>query len=226
MIPGQGYTRGAGVRVARSHVGSAPHRAHARTRSRITTDQGEGGGAYGYALAMTPFGRPTNFTNPDSAGLLDPRPDDDPLNINPVLEAQSVTRQQIVNRVFGSAYAELQIANGLTLSHELRPGLHGAHQRLLQRTVDARHLREPRRQQHEPGAAAAGRPVQPAGLHVHARQPAAAQRDARHGSISSTSRACTASSTTGSRRTRSTRRTCRTRRSSGTTSARARRATK
>ena len=55
--------------------------------SRITTDQGEGGGAYGYALAMTPLGRPTNYTNPDSAGLLDPRPDDDQLNINPVLES-------------------------------------------------------------------------------------------------------------------------------------------
>jgi len=34
--------------------------------------------------------------------------------VNPVLEAQSVVRQQIVNRVFGSAYAEYQITNGLT----------------------------------------------------------------------------------------------------------------
>ena len=89
--------------------------------SRINTDQGEGGGAYGYALAMSPLGRPTNFTNPDSAGLLDPRPDDDPLNINPVLEAQSVTRQQIVNRVFGSAYAELRIADGLTYRMNVGP---------------------------------------------------------------------------------------------------------
>ena len=43
-----------------------------------------------------------------------------------MLEAQSVTRQQIVNRVFGSAYAELNIASGLTLSHELRARLHGS----------------------------------------------------------------------------------------------------
>jgi hypothetical protein len=61
---------------------------------------------------MTPLGRPTNFTNPDSAGLLDPRPDDDILNINPVLESQSAIREQIVNRVFGSAYAEFQITDG------------------------------------------------------------------------------------------------------------------
>src|SRR6185503_13782853 len=89
--------------------------------SRILTDQGEGGGAYGYALAMTPLGRPTNFTNPDSAGLLDPRPDDDPLNINPVLEAQSVVRQQTVNRVFGAAYAEYEISNGLTYRMNFGP---------------------------------------------------------------------------------------------------------
>ena len=63
---------------------------------------------------MTPLGQPTNYVNPDSAGLYDPRPDDDPLNINPVLEAQSVTRQQNVNRVFGSAFAEYSIADGLT----------------------------------------------------------------------------------------------------------------
>jgi TonB-linked SusC/RagA family outer membrane protein len=63
---------------------------------------------------MTPFGQPYNYTNPDSAALLDTRPDDDPLNINPVLEAQSVVRQQNVNRVFGSAFGELTLAEGLT----------------------------------------------------------------------------------------------------------------
>ena len=108
MIPGQGYTRGAAFALDRPHVGPPATSALSANTSRINTDQGEGGAAYGYALAMTPLGRPINFTNPDSAGLLDPRPDDDPLNINPVLEAQSVIRQQTVNRVFGSAYAELQ----------------------------------------------------------------------------------------------------------------------
>ena len=37
------------------------------------------------------------------------------------------------------------------VSRELRSRLHAAHERLLQRPVDARHLREPRREQHEPG---------------------------------------------------------------------------
>ena len=96
---------------------------------------------------MTPLGRPTNFTNPDSAGLYDPRPDDDPLNINPLLEAQSVVRQQTVNRVFGSAFAELQIADGLTYRMNFGPDYTQLTERLLQRTVDSRHLREPRREQ-------------------------------------------------------------------------------
>jgi TonB-linked SusC/RagA family outer membrane protein len=112
VIPGQGYTRGSGFasiehNARRLRVGATMN------MSRILTDQGEGGAAYGYALAMTPLGRPTNFMNTDSTGLLDPRPDDDPLNINPVLEAQSVTRQQTVNRVFGSAFAEVRITDGL-----------------------------------------------------------------------------------------------------------------
>ena len=110
LIPGQGYTRGAGVRVDRSHGRSPSAWASRRTRRGSPRTRAREAAAYGYLFAMTPLGQPTNFTNPDSAGLLDPRPDDDPLNINPVLEAQSVIRQQTVNRVFGSAYAELQIA--------------------------------------------------------------------------------------------------------------------
>jgi TonB-linked SusC/RagA family outer membrane protein len=120
VIPGQGYTRGSGF-ASIDHTSDRLRLGLTANTSRINTDQGEGGGAYGYALAMTPLGRPTNYTNPDSAGLLDPRPDDDPLNINPVLEAQSVVRQQVVNRVFGSAYAELQILNGLTYRMNFGP---------------------------------------------------------------------------------------------------------
>ncbi len=119
-IPGQGYTRGSAFATI-DHTSDRLRIGLTANSSRIITDQGEGAAAYGYVLAMTPLGRPTNFTNPDSAGLLDPRPDDDPLNINPVLEAQSVTRQQIVNRVFGSAYAELNIANGLTYRMNFGP---------------------------------------------------------------------------------------------------------
>ena len=113
VIPGQGYNRGSAF-ASIDHSSNKLRFGLTSNLSRILTDQGEGGAAYGYALAMTPLGRPINYTNPDSAGLLDPRPDDDPLNINPVLEAQSVVRQQIVNRVFGAAFAEYEITDGLT----------------------------------------------------------------------------------------------------------------
>lgn len=113
VIPGQGYNRGSGF-ASIDHSSNKLRVGLTSNVSRILTDQGEGGAAYGYALAMTPLGSPTNYVNPDSAGLLDPRPDDDPLNINPVLEAQSVVRQQNVNRVFGAAYAEYEITDGLS----------------------------------------------------------------------------------------------------------------
>jgi len=120
VIPGQGYTRGSAF-ASLEHQAKRFRVGLSANTSRITTDMGEGGAAYGYALAMTPLGRPTNYMNPDSAGLLDPRPDDDPLNINPVLEAQSAIRQQQVNRVFGSAFAELQIAEGLNYRVNVGP---------------------------------------------------------------------------------------------------------
>ena len=70
---------------------------------------------------MAPFGPPTNYTKPDSAGLYDPRPDDDPLNINPLLEAKSMIREQTNNRAFGSVYAELQLGPGLTYRANFGP---------------------------------------------------------------------------------------------------------
>jgi TonB-linked SusC/RagA family outer membrane protein len=120
MIPGQGYKRGSAF-ASIEHTAKRVHFGITANPSRIITDQGEGGAAYGYLFAMTPLGRATNYTNPDSAGLLDPRPDDDPLNINPVLEAQSAIRQQTVNRVFGSAFAELRIADGFTYRLNVGP---------------------------------------------------------------------------------------------------------
>ncbi len=113
LIPGQGYNRGSGF-ASLDHSGDRLRLGLTTNLSRILTNQGEGGAAYGYLFAVTPIGQPMNYTNPDSAGLYDPRPDDDPLNINPLLEAQSVVRQQTVNRAFGAAFAEYQIANGLT----------------------------------------------------------------------------------------------------------------
>ncbi len=113
LIPGQGYNRSAGF-ASIDHSGDRLRLGLTTNLSRILTDQGEGGAAYGYLFAVTPLGQPLNFTNPDSAGLYDPRPDDDPLNLNPLLEARSVVRQQTVNRVFGAAFAEYEIANGFT----------------------------------------------------------------------------------------------------------------
>ncbi len=168
-----------GLRIARSHVGSPAHGSYARTRRASLTDQGEGGGAYGYALAMTPLGKPTNFTNPDSAGLLDPRPDDDPLNINPVLEAQSVTRQQTVNRVFGSAYAELQDRDGLTYRMNFGPDYTQLNDGCFNGPWthgNCANLGANSTNQGQPPQA--GR-VQSGRLHVHARQHAPAQQDAR-----------------------------------------------
>ena len=113
LIPGQGYNRGAGF-ASIDHSGDRLRLGLTTNLSRILTNQGEGGAAYGYLFAVTPLGQPTNYMNPDSLGLFDPRPDDDPLNLNPLLEAQSVVRQQTVNRAFGAAYAEYTITNGLT----------------------------------------------------------------------------------------------------------------
>ncbi len=120
VIPGQGYTRASGFGSI-DHSSDRLRLGVSTNVSRILTDQGEGGGAYGYALAMTPLGQPYNYTNPDSAGLLDPRPDDDQLSINPVLEAQSVVRRQTVNRVFASAFAEYRIAEGLNFRINFGP---------------------------------------------------------------------------------------------------------
>lgn len=120
VIPGQGNTRG-------NAFGSIDHTSK-RLRvgasaflSRALVELGEGQGAFGYATALTPFGRPTNYTNPDSAGLFDPRPDDDPLNINPLLEAKSMIREQSNNRAFGSVFAELQVGHGLSYRANFGP---------------------------------------------------------------------------------------------------------
>ena len=120
LIPGQGYTRGAGFgsvdhNAGRLHVGVSANAA------RVYQDIGEGGGAFGYAAAMQPYGSPLNFTNPDSVGLYDPRPDDDQLNINPLLENRSFVRQRQTNRVFASAFAELQLLEGVTFRTNFGP---------------------------------------------------------------------------------------------------------
>ncbi|MBL0939086.1 MAG: TonB-dependent receptor [Gemmatimonadaceae bacterium] len=108
VIPGQASTRGNAFATV-DHVSKYMQLGASISLSRSLQEIGEGQGAFGYATAMTPFGRPTNYTTPDSAGLLDPRPDDDPLNINPLLEAQSMIRDQTTTRAFASLYGTLQL---------------------------------------------------------------------------------------------------------------------
>ena len=122
LIPGQGYNRGAGF-ASVDHSSGRLHVGLSANAARVVQDIGEGGGAFGYAAAMAPFGAPYNFTNPDSAGLYDPRPDDDQLNINPLLENRSFVRQRTTARMFGSAFAELQIAQGLTYRMNFGPDI-------------------------------------------------------------------------------------------------------
>ena len=121
MIPGQGYTRGAAFALDRPHVGPTQHRPIAEL---VAHQHGSGRRRRRVRLRarhdVRSAARRTSRI-PIPPACYDPRPDDDPLNINPVLEAQSVTRQQIVNRVFGSAYAELKIADGLTYRMNVGP---------------------------------------------------------------------------------------------------------
>jgi TonB-linked SusC/RagA family outer membrane protein len=120
LIPGQGYNRGAAF-ANLDHTGGRLRVGLSANAARANQDIGESGAAFGYTAAMQPFGAPYNYTNPDSAGLYDPRPDDDQLNINPLLENRSFVRQRTTNRVFGSAFAELQLLQGLTFRTNFGP---------------------------------------------------------------------------------------------------------
>jgi TonB-linked SusC/RagA family outer membrane protein len=111
-IPGQANTRGNAF-ASFDHTSSRLKVGMTTSLTRALVQMGVGQGAFGYATTMAPFGRPYNYTNPDSAGLLDPRPDDDPLNINPLLESMSMVREQTNTRVFASAFAELNVGKGL-----------------------------------------------------------------------------------------------------------------
>lgn len=119
-IPGQANTRGNAF-VSFDHTTDRLRVGITTSLTRSIVDMGVGQGAFGYATTMAPFGRPYNYTNPDSAGLFDTRPDDDPLNINPLLESQSMIRQQTNTRVFASAYAELNLGRGFRYRANLGP---------------------------------------------------------------------------------------------------------
>lgn len=124
LIPGQGYRRGSGF-ASVDHSAGRLHVGLSANVGRIYQDIGESGAAFGYTAAMQPYGVPYNYTNPDSAGLYDPRPDDDQLNINPLLENRSFVRQRLTNRIFGSAFAELHLLDGLSYRANFGPDITG-----------------------------------------------------------------------------------------------------
>lgn len=120
LVPGQGYNRGSAF-ASIDHTSGRLRVGLSASGARANQDIGEGGGAFGYTAAMQPFGAPYNYTNPDSAGLYDPRPDDDQLNINPLLENRSFVRQRTTNRLFGSAFAEFQLTPSLSFRTNFGP---------------------------------------------------------------------------------------------------------
>ena len=113
VIPGQASTRGNGF-ASFDHTSDHFRVGITTSLTRSLQEIGEGQSAFGYATTLAPFGTPFNYTTKDSAGLYDPRPDDDPLNINPLLEANSMIRNQTNTRAFASAYAEVILPKGFS----------------------------------------------------------------------------------------------------------------
>lgn len=120
VIPGQASTRGNAF-ASLDHTSDHFRVGVTTSLSRSLQEIGEGQSAFGYATTMAPFGRPINYTTPDSAGLYDPRPDDDPLNINPLLESSSMIRNQTNTRAFASAYAEVILPKGFSYRMNFGP---------------------------------------------------------------------------------------------------------
>ncbi|MES2179867.1 MAG: SusC/RagA family TonB-linked outer membrane protein [Gemmatimonadota bacterium] len=120
MIWGEGYDRGSAF-ASVDHTANKFRVGLSTNLSRIVRNLAGGQGAFGSALGMTPYGQPFNYTTPDSAAFYDTRPDDDALNINPLLESRSKVNEALTHRVFGSAYAEYQLSDGVALRMNFGP---------------------------------------------------------------------------------------------------------
>jgi len=84
--------------------------------SRSVQDQGAGDGLWGGALAQTGFGAPY-----DDNGLLIAQPDGEPNTFNPVRTQQFFLNQFLRNRIFGSAFAEYRLLEGLNFRMNFGP---------------------------------------------------------------------------------------------------------
>ena len=69
-----------------------------------------GNGIWGMALNLSPMGLPYDSTT----GLLNWKPTPDPLLVNPIVQNEQVLRTITRDRIFGSAFAEFELAQGLT----------------------------------------------------------------------------------------------------------------
>src|SRR5213082_2006501 len=88
------------------------------TGTRSVADIGADAQLWGEALANNPLGLPYDSAGVPSAtpcGLctLKLKPTPDPLRVNPLREEQGFVRQQTRDRLFGAAFAELQLGRGL-----------------------------------------------------------------------------------------------------------------
>ncbi|HYD51623.1 MAG TPA: SusC/RagA family TonB-linked outer membrane protein [Gemmatimonadaceae bacterium] len=78
--------------------------------SRSVQDQGAGDGLWGGALSQSGFGSPY-----DADGRLLPHPDGDAVAFNPLRTQAFFFNQFLRNRIFGSAFAEFRLLDGLNL---------------------------------------------------------------------------------------------------------------
>ncbi len=77
--------------------------------TRSESDINAGNGIWGLALSNSPLGQPY-----DANGNLEWKPTPDPLLVNPMVQNQEFLRTVTRDRYFGSAFAELELIEGLT----------------------------------------------------------------------------------------------------------------
>jgi TonB-linked SusC/RagA family outer membrane protein len=88
---------------------------------RSNNDINDGNGVWGMSLNLSPMGMPY-----DTNGVLDWKPTPDPLLVNPIVQNQQSLRTVTRNRFFGSAFAELELAQGLTWRMNFGPDITNA----------------------------------------------------------------------------------------------------
>ena len=104
----QGFNR-AGAMASVDHTANRLRLGITANGSRSVNNIGYGDALWGEALANPPVGRIY-----DENGILDWKPNDDALLVNPLVEATTFVRQVQRNRTFASLFSELRLAEGLS----------------------------------------------------------------------------------------------------------------